>query len=107
MPRACAASPRDLGHRPQAARKRIIPIVGDVLIPPSGIRTMKTNVGNIDRALRVIVGIALLSLLFILEGNARWFGLIGIVPLFTAVVRFCPLYAVLGMDTCPASIKGA
>jgi hypothetical protein len=60
---------------------------------------MKPNVGSIDRVVRIILGIALLSLLFILEGNARWFGLIGIVPLLTATMSFCPLYAVLGMNT--------
>jgi hypothetical protein len=68
---------------------------------------MKPNVGSIDRVVRIILGIALLSLLFILEGNARWFGLIGIVPLMTATMRFCPLYAVLGMNTCPADTHRA
>lgn len=68
---------------------------------------MKANVGNIDRVLRVIVGIALLSLFFILEGDARWFGLVGIVPLLTAAMRFCPLYAVLGMNTCAATPRRA
>ncbi|HXV07141.1 MAG TPA: DUF2892 domain-containing protein [Burkholderiales bacterium] len=66
---------------------------------------MKQNVGSIDKAVRVIVGIGLLSLLFVLEGGARWFGLIGLVPLATAVFGYCPLYAVLGMNTCPAGGK--
>jgi hypothetical protein len=64
---------------------------------------MKRNVGGIDKTLRIIVGLGLLSLLFILEGNARWFGLIGLVPLATAFAGFCPLYAILGVSTCPAS----
>lgn len=64
---------------------------------------MKRNVGGIDKMLRIVVGIGVLSLLFILEGSARWFGLIGLVPLGTALIGFCPLYAVLGMNTCPAS----
>lgn len=68
---------------------------------------MKANVGNIDRVLRVIVGIGLLSLIFLLEGQARWFGLIGIVPLLTAAMRFCPLYTVLGVSTCPAQTRNA
>jgi len=51
--------------------------------------------------IRVIAGLALLSLLVLLDGNARWFGLIGLVPLLTAGVRFCPLYSVLGIRTCP------
>ena len=58
---------------------------------------MKPNIGSIDRTLRIMAGFALLSLIFILEGNAKWFGLIGMVLLFTAVVRWCPAYAVLGL----------
>ena len=58
---------------------------------------MIQNIGSIDRALRVIVGLAVLSLVFILEGNARWFGLIGAVPVFTALVGWCPIYSVLGI----------
>ncbi len=68
---------------------------------------MKPNVGGIDRVLRVILGLGLLSLLFILEGNARWFGLIGLVPLLTATIRFCPLYSLIGMNTCPAGANRA
>lgn len=66
---------------------------------------MKRNVGGIDKALRIIVGLGLLSLVFVLEGNARWLGLIGLVPLGTAFIGFCPLYAVLGVNTCPATSK--
>lgn len=62
---------------------------------------MKANVGSIDRVLRVIVGLALLSLIFILEGNSRWLGLIGIIPIATAFMSWCPLYALLGVSTCP------
>lgn len=64
---------------------------------------MKANVGVIDRVLRIIVGLGLLSLLFIMEGNAKYFGLIGIVPLFTAIVRWCPAYALFGVSSCPLS----
>ncbi len=66
---------------------------------------MKANVGTIDRTLRIVIGIALLSLLFLLEGNAKWFGLIGVVPLLTAIVRFCPLYALLGVSSRPANLN--
>jgi Inner membrane protein YgaP-like, transmembrane domain len=68
---------------------------------------MKVNVGSVDRALRIIIGIGLLSLLFLLEGPARWWGLIGIVPLLTGALRYCPLYGILGMSTCPLEKKGA
>jgi len=63
--------------------------------------TMNANVGGIDRTLRIVVGIALLSLFFILEGNARYWGLIGIVPILTGTFRFCPAYTLLGVNTCP------
>ena len=63
---------------------------------------MTVNVGNADRIIRIVVGLAILSLLFILEGNARWFGLIGLVPLATGLVRWCPAYSVLGTNTCGA-----
>jgi hypothetical protein len=63
---------------------------------------MTVNVGGIDRVLRVIVGLALLSLYFVLEGNARYWGLIGFVPLLTGMVRVCPAYSVLGLSTCPS-----
>jgi hypothetical protein len=66
---------------------------------------MKRNVGGVDKALRIIVGLGLLSLLFVLEGSARWLGLIGVVPLGTALVGFCPLYGVLGLNTCPAQSR--
>ncbi|MBW8076377.1 DUF2892 domain-containing protein [Metallibacterium scheffleri] len=62
---------------------------------------MKTNVGSIDRILRIAVGIALLALLFILPGNARWWGLIGLLTLATGLFSFCPAYTLLGLNTCP------
>lgn len=61
---------------------------------------MRANVGNIDRTIRIILGLILLSLFFLLEGPARWWGLLGIVVLATALTRFCPAYAILGTDTC-------
>ncbi|MFH1043788.1 MAG: DUF2892 domain-containing protein [Pseudomonadota bacterium] len=68
---------------------------------------MKANVGSVDKILRVVVGLGLLSLILILEGNARWWGLIGLVPLLTGIVNFCPLYALLGLNTCPVKDKSA
>ena len=63
---------------------------------------MKTNVGGIDKVLRIVAGLALLSLIFILDGNARWWGLIGIVPLLTGSLGWCPVYMPFGINTCPA-----
>lgn len=62
---------------------------------------MKTNVGGIDKVVRLLLAAGLFSLFFVLEGNARWFGLIGLVPLATALIGSCPLYSVLGISTCP------
>lgn len=61
---------------------------------------MNTNVGNTDRIIRIVVGLILLSLLFLLEGGARWIGLIGLLPLATGLVRWCPAYQLLGTNTC-------
>jgi len=62
---------------------------------------MAANVGGIDRTLRIVVGIVVLALFFVLEGNARYWALVGVVPLFTGLFRFCPAYSLLGMNTCP------
>ena len=59
---------------------------------------MKANVGNTDRIIRIIVGLALIALA--VTGVIGWGGLLGIVPLVAGVVRFCPLYSVLGIKTC-------
>ncbi|TNC71403.1 YgaP family membrane protein [Rubellimicrobium roseum] len=62
----------------------------------------KSNVGTVDRVLRVILGIALL-LAFILNPGSewRWLFLIGVVPLVTGLVGSCPVYTLLGFSTCP------
>ena len=62
---------------------------------------MAINVGGIDRTLRIVVGIVLLSLFFVLEGNARYWALLGFVPLLTGIFRYCPAYSLLGLSTCP------
>jgi hypothetical protein len=59
---------------------------------------MSRNEGTIDRALRIIAGLAILSLVFI--GPQTPWGWIGLVPLITGLVGFCPLYRVLGINTC-------
>jgi hypothetical protein len=63
----------------------------------------KTNVGGIDRILRIVVGLVLLAMFFVYpEASWRYFMLIGVVPLFTGLFGTCPLYSVLGLSTCPA-----
>ena len=61
---------------------------------------MKRNMGTVDRAIRALVGLGLLSLLVLVEGNARWLGLIGLVPLATAALGWCPAYLPFGISTC-------
>ena len=62
----------------------------------------KINEGNIDRILRAVLGIALLAAFFMFP-NASWryWTLIGIVPLATAAMGWCPIYSLLGLSTCP------
>ena len=61
---------------------------------------MEANVGGVDRGVRIVAGLVLLSLVFVLEGNARWWGLIGVVPLATGLLRWCPAYLPFGIKTC-------
>ena len=60
---------------------------------------MKTNVGGIDRVLRIIVGLALIALAA--TGTVGVWGWIGVVPLLTGLIRWCPLYPLLGISSCP------
>jgi hypothetical protein len=60
--------------------------------------TMTQNVGGIDRVLRIIVGLALLALVFV--GPQTPWGWIGIVPLATGLIGWCPPYALFGWNTC-------
>ena len=65
---------------------------------------MKLNVGTIDRVLRAVVGLVLITLAA--TGMVGVWGWIGVVPLLTSIFSFCPVYALLGMNTCPAPKKG-
>jgi hypothetical protein len=58
---------------------------------------MEANVGKTDRMIRIAAGILLLSLVFV--GPKSWWGLVGLVPLLTAVINFCPAYTLLGVNT--------
>ncbi|MDH3265029.1 MAG: DUF2892 domain-containing protein [Paracoccaceae bacterium] len=67
---------------------------------------LKKNVGTIDRAIRIVLGLALLAGFFAFpEASFRWAFLIGIVFLVTGLVSSCPIYRILGLSTCP--IKSA
>ena len=59
---------------------------------------MPTNEGGLDRAVRVVVGLAILSLVFI--GPKTPWAWLGLVPLLTGLVGFCPAYALFGLNTC-------
>jgi len=59
----------------------------------------KTNVGALDRTLRIVVGIVLIALVFV--GPKTAWGWIGIVPLATGLLRTCPAYSILGLNSCP------
>lgn len=59
---------------------------------------MKQNVGNTERAVRVVAGLALIALAA--TGTVGWWGYLGVVPLLTGIVGWCPPYALLGWNTC-------
>jgi Protein of unknown function (DUF2892) len=64
---------------------------------------MKVNEGSIDRVIRIILGLVLISLVYI--GPQSPWGWIGVIPLVTGLVGFCPVYTLFGMSTCKP--KGA
>lgn len=63
------------------------------------------NVGGVDRILRIVVGVALIA--FALVGPAeiswKWAGWIGVIPLVTGLLAWCPLYTVFGIKTCKSA----
>lgn len=64
---------------------------------------MITNIGVVDRVVRVIIGLALLWYAIIAAPSGyNWIGWIGVIPLATAITGWCPLYSILGVSTCPA-----
>ncbi len=71
---------------------------------PTNLLSMKCNTGTIDRLIRVTIGTALLTSFYFMQ-DTYWL-LVGIIPLLTGYVGFCPLYTMCKMDTCkvdPAS----
>jgi len=57
------------------------------------------NIGTLDRIVRIVLGVALVTLLINVDGPARLLGLLGIVPLLTGAVAWCPLYLLFNWDT--------
>ena len=57
-----------------------------------------TNIGSVDAIIRIVLGAALIGLS--LAGVIGYWGLIGVVPLATAFLKFCPAYAIIGLRTC-------
>ncbi len=64
---------------------------------------MTVNVGNIDRIVRIVGGLALIGLA--ITGTIGVWGYIGVVPLLTALFRVCPAYSLLGINTCGVAKK--
>ena len=64
---------------------------------------MKNNEGGMDRMVRIVAGLVLLGLMAM--GTIGWWGWLGIVPLVTGLIGWCPVYTLLGMNTCPMKSK--
>ncbi|MCM3662789.1 DUF2892 domain-containing protein [Mesobacillus subterraneus] len=60
---------------------------------------MNNNIGKIDQIIRIILGLALLSSFFLLDGGMKYIGIVGIILVLTSVIKFCPLYTLLGFNT--------
>ena len=63
------------------------------------------NEHKVERVIRVILGLAILSLVFV--GPQSLWGLLGVVPLLTGILGSCPLYTLIGISTCPTKHKTA
>ena len=66
---------------------------------------MTKNIGLVDRVLRIIIGLVVLSLIF--WGPKSYWGLLGIIPLGTALIGWCPPYSLLGVSTCKRKTESA
>ena len=64
---------------------------------------MEINIGSIDRIARIVAGIAIIGAGLFFQ---PWWGLVGLVPLSTAVFRWCPAYALVGINTCQKCADG-
>jgi len=61
---------------------------------------MTANVGGIDRVIRIVAGLAILCLFFIVDGPNRWWALVGLLLLGTGFFGWCPAYLPFGLSTC-------
>lgn len=66
---------------------------------------MGKNIGTVDRVLRIVVGVVLIALVFV--GPMTPWGWIGVIPILTALIGWCPAYTLLGIRTCPTEEKKA
>lgn len=63
---------------------------------------MKSNVGKTDKTVRIILGIIIAALGYYYH---TWWGLVALIPILTAFMGFCPLYKIVGINTCPRQIS--
>jgi hypothetical protein len=57
---------------------------------------MKANVGSADRIIRLVLGVVIIALGFYFKS---WWGVVGLVPLVTGLINFCPVYSLIGIST--------
>jgi hypothetical protein len=66
---------------------------------------MQLNIGSTDKFVRVAIGISIFSLALVLPSQLKLISLLGVIPILTALVRWCPLYTLFGLSTCPIGRK--
>jgi len=64
---------------------------------------MSTNVGSIDRIVRIVIGVTAVTFAMLSDHELAMWGLIGVVPLITAVIGWCPAYLPFGIKTCKSN----
>ena len=60
---------------------------------------MKRNIGSTEKIIRLVLAVALFSLFFVLDGNARYWALTGFIPLVTGAINYCPIWHMAGINT--------
>lgn len=64
-----------------------------------GASVVGKNIGSLDQVVRIVLSFVIFGLFFVLEGNLRWLAVVGFVPFVTGLLRFCPVYRILGLNT--------